>query len=107
MSRHLLIVVVYLFALNANSQDTLSTGFTYELSSEILDQGRELYVSLPTGYDTMTQRPPVIYLLDAESRFNVSQGIIRYAQYSAMVPPAIIVGLANKSREERNFDYVK
>ena len=67
---------------------------------------REIYVSLPLGYDTMTQQPPVIYLLDRESRFNVSQGIIRYAQYSAMVPPAIVVGLVNKSREERTLYYL-
>ncbi len=89
MVRSLLIATAFLYTLSAQSkEDTtpINTGFTYELPSEILDQVREVYISLPPGYDTMTQRPPVIFLLDGESRFNVSQGVIRYSQYSDVSP---------------------
>ena len=110
MVRLLVLLISCCYAVTACAQGSpLPDGTTVvvqSFNSTLLDQERQLYVSLPPGYDTMTQPLPVIYVLDGESRFNVSQGIIAYSRYSAMLPPAIVVGLPNRSREERTRFYL-
>lgn len=61
-----------------------------------------VYVRLPDGYDTLGTAPPVIFVLDGESRFEVTRGIVDYLSYSARLPPAIVVGIPNFPRESRD-----
>lgn len=71
------------------------------LASDVMDKVREVNVLLPRGYETGSQRYPVIYLLDG----GVSQdwpnysARIREAMDSGTVRPAILVGIATEDRQ--------
>ena len=79
-------------------------GKTDSLASKILGEKRRLWISLPAGYeeDIFTRRNfPVIYLLDANSNFQVVNGFVR--QLSGIngnltFPESIIVGILNTDR---------
>ena len=79
-------------------------GKTDSLNSKILGEKRQVWVSLPSGYneDIFTTRNfPVIYLLDGNANFQVVNGIVR--QLSGMngnltLPESIIVGILNTDR---------
>jgi predicted alpha/beta superfamily hydrolase len=79
-------------------------GKTDSLTSKILGEKRHLWISLPGGYDEdiFTRRNfPVIYLLDANTNFQVVNGFVR--QLSGIngnltLPESIIVGILNTDR---------
>ena len=72
----------------------------------MLNEERQIYIHLPQGYDTLTSRLPVIYVLDAEYRFGVAQSIQSYFNFTTKIPPAILVGIANPTKESRQRDYL-
>lgn len=92
---------------SARAQKQINFGQSYELHSEILDEDRVLNVLLPAEYeDSTANRYPVIYLLDGatnEDFFHVS-GLLRYFNDHHMMPPAILIGIANVDRK-RDLTY--
>ncbi len=86
--------------------DELSIGKKHTISSITLGEDRTIYISLPQGYDTISRDLPVLYILDAEYRFMASHGIYSYMTYWRGVPDAILVGIANISRQTRVRDYL-
>ncbi|HZY80796.1 MAG TPA: alpha/beta hydrolase-fold protein, partial [Cyclobacteriaceae bacterium] len=82
------------------------SGQIYVLKSDLLKEQRQIFVSLPVGYDTMSAQLPVIYVLDAEYRFDVAQSIFTYFSISTKIPKAILIGVANPTREARQRDYL-
>jgi predicted alpha/beta superfamily hydrolase len=92
---------------SVRAQKQINFGQSYELHSEILDEDRVLNVLLPTEYaDSTEKKYPVIYLLDGatnEDFFHVS-GLLRYFNDHHMMPPTILVGIANVDRK-RDFTY--
>ena len=76
------------------------------MHSKILNEERPIYISLPPGYDTLTSNIPVIYVLDAEYRFGVAQSIQSYFYITTKIPQAILVGIANPSKEGRQRNYL-
>lgn len=77
----------------------IGTAITFH--SEILDESRTLNVLLPPGYDAQDSPGyPVIYLLDgavAEDFHHVS-GLVQFLTTYALMPPSILVGIANADR---------
>jgi predicted alpha/beta superfamily hydrolase len=71
---------------------------TYRISSNALGEERVIDIALPRGYDTGTERYPVIVVLDGESHHEIAAAIARYYASAAMVPPAIVIGVRNTSR---------
>jgi predicted alpha/beta superfamily hydrolase len=81
-------------------------GQTVVLRSEILDELRTIYVSLPASYHQSRRSYPVLYLLDANWHFAVVASQVRYlseCQASDIIAPElIVVGIENTDRD-RDF----
>jgi predicted alpha/beta superfamily hydrolase len=78
-------------------------GETFSVQSEILDEPRTVYVSLPASYSQSERSYPVLYLLDAEWHFPVVASQVRYlSECSAsdiIAPELIVVGIENVDRD--------
>ena len=97
-----LLVTIWLTATAVSSQPT-HLGETVSLRSEILDELRTVYVSLPASYHQSQRRYPVLYLLDGEWHFPVVASQVRYlSECSAsdnIAPELIVVGVQNVDRD--------
>lgn len=87
--------------------DPIVLGQSVTLTSDILDEEREILIRLPEGYADSEEHYPVLYVLDAEWQFlstvsavqNLSEcGYVR----DHPVPQLIVVGVVNT---DRNKDY--
>jgi predicted alpha/beta superfamily hydrolase len=76
----------------------ITIGETLTLHSDLLKEDRHLLIHLPQGYETSTQRYPVMYLLDGEAHFEHVAGIVDYLTEQGKMPPVILVGIANTNR---------
>ena len=92
--------LLFLSTLLAGQRD-VGAYSVHEIKSELLGQSRPFYVHLPAGYDTLSTPPAVLYVLDAESRFPLTYAIADYQRFSAGLPPVVVVGIPNRSAEER------
>lgn len=63
------------------------------LTSAIVGQEYDLYVSLPRGYQDTTKKFPVIIVLDAQWDFALTYSIYGQQYYDGFIPAAIIVGV--------------
>ncbi len=85
----------------------IAFGETYQVESEILEENRTFNVYLPPEYtEEGTDRFPVIYLLDGaldEDYYHVA-GLMRFLATYELMPPAIVVGIAN---EDRRGDFTR
>ena len=84
---------------------SIEIGEKYLLKSSILNETREVYISLPTGHDTSHSEFPVVYVLDAEYRFAIAQAIHSYFNITTRMPQSILVGITNYSNETRTRDF--
>jgi predicted alpha/beta superfamily hydrolase len=97
-----LLVALYLSASAVWSQPT-HLGETVSLQSEVLDEPRTVYISLPASYSQSERSYPVLYLLDGEWHFPVVASQVRYlSECSAsdiIAPELIVVGVQNVDRD--------
>ncbi|MBT8461713.1 MAG: tetratricopeptide repeat protein [Gemmatimonadetes bacterium] len=68
------------------------------LESRILAEERELLVFLPESYGAGDLRYPVLYLLDAESEFLGTIGIVEFLSGIDRIPELVVVGIVNTNR---------
>ncbi len=68
------------------------------LASEVLDEERTLWISLPAGYNASTTSYPVLYLLDARTRFHHTTGTVATLSRIGQIPEMIVVGVQNTDR---------
>ena len=61
-----------------NQSNPITIGQVVQIQSEILKQSRSLTISEPDGYDSGTDRYPVLYLLDGEDNFEFTASIVRF-----------------------------
>ena len=103
----LTLMLLALYCSFAQAQTPIAFGQSYELTSETLGEQRTLNVLLPTEYaDSTAKSYPVVYLLDGatDEDFFHAAGLLRYLDDHEMMPPAILVGIANVDRK-RDFTY--
>lgn len=85
------------------SQPT-NLGETVSLRSEVLDELRTVYVSLPASYRQSQRRYPVLYLLDGNWHFPVVASQVRYLSECGasdiIAPELIVVGIENVDRDK-------
>ena len=89
------------------AQKAFVLGEVKEIQSLELDEKRTLNIYLPEGYAfNDTGKYPVIYLLDgsANEDFVHICGIAQFFDMMGMMPPSIIVGIANVDRK-RDFTF--
>ncbi len=104
----LFIVSVFLFTMAVFSGEVLRQGKeivigrSYTLKSVILNEERELLISLPADYHSGNRSYPVFYLLDGGMQFHNVSGIIEFLSKFKHIPNMILVGIKNVNRE-RDF----
>jgi len=76
----------------------ISIGRSITLRSAILGEDRELRIYLPPGYGEGDSRYPVLYVLDGESMFGFTTGIVDFFSKSRRIPEMLIVGIVNVDR---------
>ena len=82
----------------------VSIGETVQLHSNILKESRSLLISKPAGYDDSTDRYSVLYLLDGETHFHYTSGIVNFLAKHDRIPEMIVVGITSGSMEHRTHD---
>ncbi|WP_375772059.1 alpha/beta fold hydrolase [Archangium gephyra] len=73
-------------------------GAKHGLRSAILEEERGFRVYLPPGYETSSDRYPVLYLLDGDEHFHHATGIVQFLAGNAHIPEMIVVGVSNTNR---------
>lgn len=80
----------------------LNTGERVKLSSDYLNEAREIQVLLPESYhDHPHSTYPVLYLLDGDYNFHGMSGVVDFlANKGQLIPDIILVGVADKGTEK-------
>jgi len=87
-----------------NQANCVTIGQTVQIQSEILKQSRSLTISKPDGYDSGTDRYPVLYLLDGESNFEYTAAIVRFLADNERIPEMIVVAINSGDVAGRTHD---
>ena len=86
--------------LSYGQTENINIGVKIPLKSEVLNEGRSVWVSLPEGYQKTKTAYPVIYVLDAENNFNYLSSVYHYLSKEpfGILPQGILVAVANTNR---------
>ncbi|WP_407478802.1 alpha/beta hydrolase [Elizabethkingia anophelis] len=87
--------------LSYGQTENINIGVKIPLKSEVLKEGRSVWVSLPEGYQKDQKTAyPVIYVLDAENNFNYLSSVYHYLSKEpfGILPQGILVAVANTNR---------
>ena len=86
----------------------IQIGFQDSIRSEVLNESRTLYISLPADYSTTDQSYPVLYRLDGSiNLFTETVGVVRRLAYMEEVIPDMIVVLIGNTDRNRDMMPVK
>lgn len=101
----LLVVLLSLPKLVAAQQKIcINDALQYELSSEYLNESRSYWISLPLHYSDSGSYP-VIYVLDAEWRFELIRNLVFELGAWEKIPGSIVVGIPHVEAEyKRGID---
>ncbi|WNG38738.1 alpha/beta fold hydrolase [Archangium violaceum] len=76
----------------------ISLGAKYTLHSKLLEEERGFLVYLPPGYESSSERYPVLYLLDGDAHFHHATGVVQFLAGNSHIPQMIVVGVSNTAR---------
>lgn len=85
-----------------HSEEVFAIGKRIKIHSKILNQEKEIYISLPYKYDEHIQCYPVIFVLEGEFLFEPTKAISSFLAARSKMPEAIIVGLPNDYHDQRH-----
>ena len=78
---------------------------TDTISSQKLNEDREITIGLPPSYEkNPNQKYPILVLLDSDFLFDPFQGALSYGYYWDDLPEVIIVGISQNKNNERETD---
>lgn len=104
--RILISIILILMAFQTIAQETTcgSLKIEYTIDSKYLKTERTHWVGLPINFSD-THAYPVIYVLDAEWRFNLIYEMVKELGATKKMQPAIVIGIPHiQWNETRNFD---
>lgn len=109
MSRRLFAVVcassfVPIGALAQSQTTPVVIGEVVSFQSKILNESRSLLISKPAGYDSGTERYPVLYLLDGEALFHYTSGMVAFLAENDRIPKMLVVGISAGGFARRTRD---
>lgn len=94
-------LVLYLVAITMHAQNgsqDIVAGKKIKIFSKIVNEEKEIFISLPQGYDQSNKRYPVVYITDGSvNRVIGSGGMMRYFAYEKM-PQVIAVYMPHPNR---------
>ena len=89
---------------NSTKSDSITIGATHTISSKILNEDREIIISLPEGYTKSNATYPVLYLTDGFQNIEHVRGSVEILTRTGNIAPVIIVGIKSINRL-RDFTY--
>lgn len=105
MKQLTLVFFLVLTILSVNAQDikVLSDGNIIEYYSEILQENKDVYISVPKDYDQDSiSNFPIVFLTEAEFIFKPFSSIIRTMEEFNEIPKCVVIGLP---LENNHLDY--
>lgn len=99
------LLLIICFSFNSLSQDkpkNISIGKEITLRSEILNEDRDILISLPDNYMKSNKKFPVLYILDGGTHFQQAKGATSYLAMQGLSPEIIVVAIPNI---DRNRDF--
>lgn len=79
-------------------------GEAVHIRSNVLNEERSLLISKPAGYEDGAGRYPVLYLLDGETQFRYTSGIVEFLAANDRIPKMLVVATASGSFAQRTRD---
>jgi len=77
----------------------INIGIKIKFNSNVLNEEREIFISLPQDYKDQEKKYPVLYLLDGDLNFNYTASIVRFlSDFSGKMPETIVIGIPHKDR---------
>ncbi len=108
-SLYIIILVSWMQPAIAQTGGEITIGSKHTIYSDILEESREYWVSLPDAYDeasTSHNRYPLLIVLDGRSHFELVSGMVGFLSTSRngsrRIPEMIVVAIRNVNRE-RDF----
>ncbi|WP_081212515.1 alpha/beta hydrolase-fold protein [Salegentibacter sediminis] len=108
MSKNIIVVLLLMLGINpVKSQDLeeITIGTKHSLRSDILNEDREYWISLPESYNdrgSSYKNYPVLILLDGNIHFKAVSGMLNYMSSDSYrnrkIPEMIVVGIQNVDR---------
>ena len=103
MHKFLLISFLLISALYCNGQqpNKLTIGVIDSIYSEVLNEQREIWISLPDSYNSQTNsKYPVLFLLDGDAYFHSLSGIVKQLSSfgTTSYPKSVLVAIPNTNR---------
>lgn len=98
-------LLLFFFSISLFAQKT-----TELIKSTKLGETREVIVSLPSSYESNTnKRYPILLLLDGDYLFEPFQGALEYGEYWDDLPETIIIGIKQKNSrmDDCGFDEIE
>jgi len=95
-------VIVFLFSMQQAAAQNLSNkdiviGKSFTLHSNILNEDRSVYISLPLNYNRNIHSYPVIIVMDGEYLFEIASSIVKIKASRNEMPESIVVGIPNNA----------
>lgn len=87
---------------NTKQSDSVTIGLKYIITSKILNEDRQIIISLPDDYAKNNAKYPVLYLTDGLQNIEHVRGSVEILTRTGNIPPIIIVGIKSVNRE-RDF----
>ncbi len=96
----LLLALTFLVCGSTPAQDAgpIVVGQTVKLHSKIMNEDRMLWIYNPDTARLSTMQYPVIYLLDGESHFIHTTGVVQFLSNVDRIPKMLVVGIASTNR---------
>jgi enterochelin esterase-like enzyme len=108
MSKNIIAVLILLIGINqVKSQDVgqIVIGTKHSLRSDILNENREYWISLPDSYNVQEssyKSYPLLIVLDGNLHFKALSGMVNYMSSDLYrnwkIPEMIVVGIQNVDR---------
>lgn len=92
------ILVAIGMAASTQAGDPIVAGEQITIRSQVLQEDRQILISVPADYGSGANRYPVLYLLDGPANFGHTIGSKDVLARSNRMPQMIVVGIANTDR---------
>ena len=92
-----------------NANDNIVIGKRHLYNSKILNEEREILISLPQNYIRNVHKYPVIIAMDGEYLFEITSSIVKIKTSRNEMPESIVVGIPNNTgkRSDMSLELLK
>ena len=84
------------------NSDSFTIGAIHKVNSKVLNEERQIIISLPEGYEKSNASYPVLYLTDGFQNIEHVRGSVELLTRTGHIPPIIIVGIKSVDRVRDN-----